>query len=119
MRGIEKRQQRRINFKLNAEVTYNSKRAHGVVKNFSETGMCKVIFSEKGVINFYPGEMIVICITIPSGQEVQLECEIKWVRVQKGSPLFLKYSVGAKILNPPPAYTEFIQVLLRESVAVA
>jgi hypothetical protein len=109
MKSIEKRRHRRINYKLKADVTYDSKHAQGMIENFSETGLFKVVFSEKGVINF----------TIPSGQELQLECEMKWMRIQKESPLFLKYSMGVKIINPPPVYKEFIKTLLPESVAVA
>ncbi|MHA2220401.1 MAG: PilZ domain-containing protein [Candidatus Hodarchaeales archaeon] len=119
MKGIEKRRHRRINYKLKADVTYDSKHAQGMIENFSETGIFKVVFSEKGVINFYPGEIIVINFTIPSGQELQLECEMKRVRIQRGSPLFLKYSMGVKIINPPPVYKEFIKTLLPESVALA
>lgn len=44
-----------------------------MIENFSETGIFKVVFSEKGVINFYPGEIIVINFTTSSGQELELE----------------------------------------------
>ncbi|TNF54940.1 PilZ domain-containing protein [bacterium] len=119
MKGIEKRLHRRIDYKLKANVTYDSKHAQGIIENFSEEGIFKVVFSEKGVINFYPGEIIVINFTIPSGQELELECEMKWVRIQRGSPLFLKYSMGVKIINPPRVYKDFIKTLLVESVTVA
>jgi hypothetical protein len=52
MKSIEKRRHRRINYKLKADVTYDSKHAQGMIENFSETGLFKVVFSEKGVINF-------------------------------------------------------------------
>jgi hypothetical protein len=119
MKGIDKRQHKRIDYKLKADVSFNSKHAQGMIENFSETGIFKVVFSEKGVINFYPGEIIGVNFTIPSGQELQLECELKWVRIQTGSPLFLKYNMGVKIINPPPEYIEFIKTLLSEPVAVA
>jgi hypothetical protein len=112
MKGIEKRRHKRINYKLKTDISFDSKHAQGMIENFSETGIFKVVFCEKGVINFYPGEIIVINFTIPSGQELQLECEMKWA-------LFLKYSMGVKIINPPPVYIEFIKTLLPESVALA
>jgi hypothetical protein len=119
MKGIEKRRNKRINYKLKADVSFDSKHAQGMIENFSETGIFKVVFCEKGVINFYPGETIGVNFQMPLGQAVDLECEIKWVRIQKGSPLFMKYSMGVKIINPPPVYIEFIKTLLTESVALA
>jgi hypothetical protein len=117
MIGIEKRRHKRINYKLKADVSYDSKHAPAMIENFSETGIFKIVFPEKSVIDFYPGETIRVSFQVPSGQELQLECEIKWVRIKRGSPLFLKYNMGVKIINPPPIYKEFMTSLLKKPVA--
>lgn len=113
MIGIEKRRHKRIDYKVKADVSYDSKHASAMIENFSETGIFKIVFPEKSIINFYPGETIGVNFQMPLGQEVDLECEIKWVRIDRGSPLFLKYSMGVKIINPPPLYQEFIKALLQ------
>jgi hypothetical protein len=117
MIGIEKRRHKRINYKLKADVTYGSKHSQAMIENFSETGIFKIVFPEKSLISFYPGEIIGVNFQMLLGQEVDLECEIKWIRIQKGSPLFLKYSMGVKIINPPPIYKEFIKTIIQKSEA--
>jgi hypothetical protein len=117
MIDIEKRRHKRINYKLKADVTYGSKHAPATIENFSETGIFKIVFPEKSLINFYPEEIIGVNFQMPLGQEVDLKCEIKWVRIQKGSSLFLKYSMGVKIINPPPIYKEFIKTIIQKSEA--
>jgi hypothetical protein len=113
----ERRLHKRIHYKLKADVSYDSKHSSAMIENFSETGIFKIVFPEKSVINFYPGETIGVNFQMPLGQAVDLECEIKWVRIQKNSPLFLKYSMGVQIINPPPIYKEFIKTLLQRPEA--
>jgi hypothetical protein len=117
MSNIEKRHHRRINYKLKADVCYDSKHSDAMIENFSETGIFKIVFPEKSLINFYPGETIRVIFQIPSGQKLNLECEIKWIRIQRGAPLFLKYNMGVQIIKPSPEYEEFVKDLLEKSKA--
>jgi hypothetical protein len=117
MIGIEKRRHKRIDYKVKAEVSFDSKHANAMIENFSETGIFKIVFPEKSLINFYPGETIRVNFQMPLGKELNLECEIKWVRINRGSPLLLKYSMGVQIINPPPVYQEFIKTLTQRTEA--
>jgi hypothetical protein len=83
-----------------------------MIENLSSSGVFKVVFPEKSVIDFFPGKILGINFHIPSGQMLNLECEIKWIRIKKGSPLFLKYQMGVQIVSPPQGYTDFVQGLL-------
>jgi hypothetical protein len=88
-----------------------------MIENVSETGIFKVVFSEKSVIDFYPGEIIEINFILPSGQELNQKCKIIWARMKNETPLFLKYQMGVEIINPSPKYKEFIKDLLEKSQA--
>jgi hypothetical protein len=113
----EKRRHKRIRYKLKADVICDSKHYKAVIDNFSETGICKIVFPEKSVIDFYPEEILEINFILPSGQELNLECKIKWVRIKKGTPLFLKYHMGVEIIEPSPEYKKFVNDLLEKPKA--
>ncbi|TNF55405.1 PilZ domain-containing protein [bacterium] len=110
--AIDRRRHRRMNCKIKAEVTYGTKNFSGMIENLSRSGIFKVVFPEKSVIDFFPGKVVGVNFHIPSGQMLNLECEIKWIRIKKGSPLFLKYHMGVQVINPPQGYTGFIQGLM-------
>lgn len=117
MIDIDKRQHKRINYKLNADVTCNTKNYKAMIENFSETGIFKIVFPEKSVIDFYPEEGLEVSFVLPSGEELHLDCKIKWVRIKRDNPLFLKYHMGVQILEPSPGYKKFINHLLTKSKA--
>jgi hypothetical protein len=112
----DRRSNRRIKHSIKADLTFNEKHYKAVIENFSETGIFKIVFPEKSVIEFFPGNTLEVNLLLPAKQQLTLECEIKWVRIKRGSPLFLKYHMGLKIIEPPREYKEFIQTLLRTSV---
>jgi c-di-GMP-binding flagellar brake protein YcgR len=80
MIGIDKRRYKRIDFQLKADVMCNTKNYKAMIENFSETGIFKIVFPEKSVIDFYPEEVLDISFILPSGQELNLDCKIiKWL----------------------------------------
>jgi hypothetical protein len=115
MSTIEKRRHRRINYTVNADITCANTHYNGVIVNFSETGVFKIVFSEKSVIDFFPGGIVMVNFIVPSGNELNLECMIKWVCIEKGSPIFLKYHMGLKIIKNQPMYEEFMKTLQEKS----
>ncbi|MHA2219580.1 MAG: PilZ domain-containing protein [Candidatus Hodarchaeales archaeon] len=117
MIGIDKRRYKRIDYKLKADVTCNTKNYKAMIENFSETGIFKIVFPEKSVIDFYPEEGLEISFILPSGEEFNLNCKIKWVRIKRENPLFLKYHMGVQIIEPSPEYKEFVNDLLEKSKA--
>jgi hypothetical protein len=115
MMGIDKRRHKRIDYKLKADVTCDAKHYKAMIENVSETGIFKIVFPEKSVIDFYPGEDLEINFTLPSGEEFNLDGKIKWVRIKRENPLFLKYHMGVQIIEPSPEYKEFVNDLLEKS----
>jgi hypothetical protein len=113
----ERRLHKRIDYKIKADVNYNSTHAQGMIENVSETGIFKIVFSEKSVIDFYPGEYLEINFILPSGKKLNQKCKIIWARMKNETPLFLKYQMGVEIINPSPEYKEFVNGLLEKSEA--
>jgi hypothetical protein len=109
---VEKRHNRRINYKLNADVICDAKNYKGIIENLSASGIFKIVISDRSVIAFVPGESLRVKFESPSGQDFDLDCEIKWSRIDTRSPFVLKYNLGVQIKEPPQSYAEFLKSLL-------
>jgi hypothetical protein len=112
--SIEKRRYKRINFRLEAEVTYSNKRYNGFIENFSESGIFKIVFPDESIQEFMPGALLGVNFQMPSGEKLSLNCIIKWLRIKTDSPFALKYNMGMEIIDPPQEYKSFIQTLLQK-----
>jgi hypothetical protein len=112
--SMEKRRSERVNHKLEAKAIVGDKICDGIIENFSREGILKIISYEK-TEELHPGMILVVNFQAPSGQELKLNCEIKWVSIKKDETHLLKNILGMEILNPPQVYTEFIQALYNES----
>jgi hypothetical protein len=108
---MEKRVHRRVTVNFKAKVICAKETYEATIENISETGIFKMVFPEKNILAFLPGENIVVKFQIPSGHRVNLNCEIKWVHINTKSPLTLKYDMGLNIINPPHEYLEFVKAL--------
>lgn len=115
MSYTEKRRHKRINYRVNAEIRYDAKHFKGVIENFSHEGIFKIVFPEKSVIDFYPEEALEISFTYPPKDTFNLDCRIKWVRIKRENPLFLKYQLGVQIIKPSPEYKDFVKNLLMKT----
>ncbi|MHA2010670.1 MAG: PilZ domain-containing protein [Promethearchaeota archaeon] len=103
----------RVVFKLNATSTSGNTSYNGYIENFSREGMLKIIPNGQ-VLNILLWSTMHVSLETPSGQNITLECEVRWVRRYSNMPFGLIYKVGMKIKNPPQKYNEFIHVLYRE-----
>jgi hypothetical protein len=88
-----------------------------MIENVSESGIFKVVFPGKSVIDFFPGEILEVGFILPSGLELNLKCKIKWACMKKETPLFLKYHMGIQVIQPSPEYKEFVESLSNKSIA--
>ncbi len=110
--AVERRKFRRVDFRVKAEIVYGGVSYTGFIENFSETGIFKIVFPEEKVIDLIPGTMLQIKFQTPSENDISLNCEVKWLRINTDSPFVLKYNMGMSIINPPRKYREFISRLL-------
>jgi len=104
-RGIE-----RINDTLDAEVVANSGKYPGIIMNFSEQGVHLVTATTKDIVDIALEKMLKLKCSLPSGDDVALDCEVKWFN-SKNSPYGVSFSIGMQILRPPSQYLDFIKTL--------
>jgi len=103
---MERRQSKRIPVNLNAKIFSDDKVFEGVIENMSEDGLEYFMTSFIKVSgNFIPPKSIKLNFQIPSGEVLDLNCELIW---------FLETSpeeklIGMKVLDPPLSYREIVK----------
>jgi hypothetical protein len=112
---MNKRRYKRVDFRLNADIIYGNKNYKGHIENFSETGIFKIVFPEERVVDFIPGTVISVKFQVPSGEILNLDCEIRWLRINTDSPFALKYHMGMEIIEPPQEYRQFLSSIMKKS----
>jgi hypothetical protein len=75
---VERRRSPRVDFKLKAKAISKTKGYQGSIENFSREGMMNVI-PHGQLIEMLPGATIGISFQTPSGETLNLECEVKWI----------------------------------------
>jgi hypothetical protein len=109
---LEKRRHIRVDYRADAEITFGDRSYRGMIENISESGIFKVAFPEKEIVDLIPGSALAVKFKDPSGSYFNLRCEIKWLRIYTVSPFALKYNMGIGIVNAPQEYKEFVEQLI-------
>jgi hypothetical protein len=111
---MERRRSQRVDFQLKAESTLGNINFSGSIENLSYQGLLKIIPNEQ-LLDIIPGTELKVSFKTPSGKQVILESEVRWVRYSSNMPVGVKHHVGMEIKNPPQEYTDFMQTLYNES----
>ncbi len=106
-----KRSSKRIDHRLDAEVLLDNKSYPGSIVNFSEAGIFKIAVPDEEVVEFMPGAMVGVRFRLPSDEEINLNCSIKWLRVNTEPLAGIIYNMGMEINNPPQNYLNFVRNL--------
>jgi hypothetical protein len=107
---LEKRRSPRVDFKVRAKSISKNKGYQGSIENFSREGMMKSIPNGL-VLDIVPGATIGVSFQTPSGETLNLECQVKWLRHHPDMPFGIKHHLGMEIKNPPQKYMEFVESL--------
>ncbi|MBI4826395.1 MAG: PilZ domain-containing protein [Nitrospirae bacterium] len=105
------RRSKRINHRLDAEVVLEKKSYWGSIENFSEVGIFKISVPDEEVVEFIPGAGVLVRFQLPSKEEINLHCSIKWLRITPEPLAGIIYNMGMEIHNPPPQYLNFVHSL--------
>lgn len=105
----DKRGHERIIVRLKAVLTFEDISYVGMIENISENGFYMISLPIKNQIEFSPGSIHEMRIRTESGTSLFLHCKVQWA--YKTPPYGVTNSVGMEILNPTPAYTEFLSTL--------
>jgi GAF domain-containing protein len=101
---------KRIDTKISAKVTIDSKYYEGTIGNLSEEGLFEIAFIDLEVSDFVPEKIIRVKFHEPSGEELNLECKIVWLRLNRDNPDSLTYCMGMGIISPPASYKKFVKL---------
>ena len=96
--------------RLKAVLTFESISYVGMIENISEHGLYMISLPIKHQIDFRPGSIHEMKLRTLPGKSVILHCNVQWA--YKTPPYGLTNSVGMEILNPSPAYREFLGTLV-------
>ncbi len=107
---MEKRRSMRLVDSLEAEIILDGINHSGIIMNFSESGLYMVTATVYDVESIPSNSMHGLKCTLPSGDELDLNCEVKWFHT-KPSPFGITFSMGMEIANPPFQYKEFLKTL--------
>lgn len=107
----ERRKSKRIPCRAKASIIHSGGKSYsGSIQNISEEGVEYLLTSLPDVSSdFVPDKAIDLVLKDSSGKEYKLNCEVKWYLRGKGSDKSL--TLGIKITDPPPKYTELIDSL--------
>ncbi len=104
----EKRSKRVI-LEIPTEIITENKRCAGTIENLSNNGMYIVTAPPKSEKDFARDTELEIRFRLPSGEELDLHCKIKWSFLTP--PNRFTFSIGLKIKDPPPTYQEALNSL--------
>lgn len=107
---MKQRRSKRVAVRLPAKMVSEGNAYAGFIENCSREGILKIIPHER-LLNFLPGTTHEVRFQTPSGEMLNLYCEIRWLRFQTNMPFGLNHYVGMEIINPPRIYSEFVQNL--------
>ena len=96
--------------RLKAKIISGGETYPGSIQNVSESGIGYFIESViKAEKDFAPKKMIEVNFQTPSGETVNLDCEIIWCSRKK--PDDKRLTIGIKIIKPPQKYKKFAKNL--------
>jgi hypothetical protein len=107
---MERRRYKRITVDLEARLFLGRTGYSGIIRNISEEGMFVRTSPIYNPIDLGPGATLQIECRLPAGEELNLNCSVKWSL--KIPPENLRSCIGIKIIDPPVEYRGFVNTLL-------
>lgn len=105
----EKRIHERIIVRIKAVLTFENISYVGMIENISEYGFYMISLPLKHRVEFRIGSLHEMKLRILPGKSVNMHCKVQWA--YRTPPYGLTHSVGMEILDPSPAYRQFLSTL--------
>ena len=106
---MDKRKSERKVDSLDAEIICGDVSYPGIIMNFSSEGLYLVTATANTVVDITPCTTIQLKCTLPSGINLEMDCEVKWFQTRT-SPHGVSFSLGMEIKDPPNEYKEFLKL---------
>jgi len=104
---MENRRAARLTDSLDVEIVSAGVSYAGLILNCSEGGLYMVTATTYDVVAIPPSSMIEVKCKLPSGEELEMVCEVKWFQT-KPSPYGVTFSMGMQIDDPPQKYKDYL-----------
>jgi hypothetical protein len=108
---MEKRRSDRKSVSLHVKLITNGKSSSGFIENICEHGLHLITASGDIRSSFIPETVIELTVQNTSGNKACLNCEVRWVHINKTPIHGLTYRMGMEILKQPPQYNVFLTAL--------
>ena len=109
MSYAQKQRFKRYNVNLVSIVSSDATSSAGFIKNASEEGLAYETYSFASTLKKLSAKKLIdLMLKMPSGEILNLNCEIKWS--SEHSPWSL-FKMGMKIIDPPLQYREYVKTL--------
>ncbi len=108
---MEKRISKRQPVELEAEIISGGERYEVCIENISENGVGIECSIKETEIYFEPGATIELKLHLPSGEILNLNCDVKWYTRVKNVFQEITIRVGLQIIDPPLEYRKFYEEL--------
>ncbi|MHA2217860.1 MAG: PilZ domain-containing protein [Candidatus Hodarchaeales archaeon] len=106
---MERRRYKRFNVRFHSVILSKGNSYAGSIENVSEEGLAYIMSTlNEAKKDLLPEEKIKLIILTPSGYTLNLNCEIRWSNAHRENE---KFCIGAKIIDPPVKYKEFLETL--------
>jgi len=102
---------KRIDAKISAELSIDGKYYEGLIDNLSEEGLFEIVFTDIEETDFTLKKNLRVKFHRPSGEDLDLKCQIIWLRLNRDNPARLKYCMGMEIISPPESYKKYVKTL--------
>ena len=103
---MEKRHSKRRVVSLEASLTTKESRYPAYIENICENGIHCIVPSVKHVLYFVPENICELKCWHNDEYETWLQCEIRWVHINKTPILGYTYRMGMEVLNRQFEYQE-------------
>ncbi len=108
---MEKRRSQRKPVKLDATVCADGMDWAGYIENICEHGFHLITASQRSKSYFIPEAILELQVDNPAGKKAKLQCEVRWVHINKTPIHGLTYRMGMEILGRPSEYNKIINHL--------
>lgn len=109
--NVEKRRSQRKSVSLDAKLVDDNENYSGLIENICEHGLHLIAAPKKNKSSFIPEEIFELKVQNASGTEACLHCEVRWVHINKTPIHGLTYRMGMEVVQQPPEYNEFYDVV--------
>ena len=108
---MENRSDNRTEVNLSAEIGLLGESHECSAENLSENGLCVTTSPTASAKDFIPGTSQEVKLKLPSGETIDVHCEVRWLHSFILESLRVVNSLGMQLITQPPEYLAYFKTL--------